>query len=111
MSTTNEDIKPIDIVIPWVDPNDPAWQAEKRKYHDPGNEEADAREIRYRDWDNLKYVFRSIEKCAPWVRKVHFITCGQIPEWMNVNNPKLHLVNHTDYIPAEYLTTFSSQVI
>ena len=111
MSTTNENVKPIDIVIPWVDSNDPTWQAEKRKYQDPSNEEADARVIRYRDWDNLKYVFRSIEKCAPWVRKVHFVTCGQIPKWMNVDNPKLHLVNHKDYIPAEYLPTFSSHVI
>ena len=111
MSVETVENKPIDIVIPWVDPNDPVWQAEKRKYQDPNNEEADSREIRYRDWDNLKYVFRSIEKCAPWVRKVHFITCGQVPEWMNVNNPKLHLVNHTDYIPHEYLPTFSSHVI
>lgn len=101
----------IDIVIPWVDPNDPAWQAEKRKYQQDSNEEEDVREIRYRDWDNLKYVFRSIDKCAPWVRKVHFITCGQVPEWMNVNNPKLNLVNHEDYIPHEYLPTFSSHVI
>lgn len=100
----------IDIVIPWVNPNDPKWQEEKRKYQQP-NEEEDSREIRYRDWDNLKYVFRSIEKCAPWVRKVHFITCGQVPEWMNTNNPKLHLVNHEDYIPTEYLPTFSSHVI
>lgn len=101
----------IDIVIPWVDPSDPEWRAEKRKYQQNTTEEEDTREIRFRDWDNLKYVFRSIEKCAPWVRKVHFITCGQVPEWMNVNNPKLHLVNHTDYIPAEYLPTFSSHVI
>ena len=101
----------IDIVIPWVDSNDPAWQAEKRKYDGTVNSEEDAREIRYRDWGNLKYVFRSIEKCAPWVRKVHFVTCGQIPEWMNTNHPKLHLVDHKDYIPAENLPTFSSHVI
>ena len=101
----------IDIVIPWVDSNDLKWQAEKKKYQPNANSEEDIRDIRYRDWDNLKYVFRSIENCAPWVRKVHFVTCGQIPSWMNVNNPKLHLVNHTDYIPKEYLPTFSSHVI
>ena len=101
----------IDIVLPWVDPNDPAWQAEKRKYEKTVNSEEDARDIRYRDWDNLKYVFRSIEQCAPWIRKVHFVTCGQIPEWMNTDNPKLHIVNHKDYIPEEYLPTFSSHVI
>ena len=101
----------IDIVLPWVDPNDPSWQEEKHRYDGTVNSEEDAREIRYRDWDNLKYVFRSIEKFAPWINKIHFITCGQIPEWMNVDNPKLHLVDHKDYIPKEYLPTFSSHVI
>lgn len=100
----------IDIVIPWVNPNDLEWQESKRKYQH-NSEEIDLREIRFRDWDNLKYVFRSIEKCAPWVRKVHFITCDQAPDWLNKNNPKLHLVNHSDYIPEEYLPTFSSHVI
>lgn len=103
--------RPIDIVIPWVDSSDPQWQAEKRKYQKDANAEEDTREIRFRNWDNLKYVFRSIEKCAPWVRKIHFVTCGQIPLWMNINNPKLHLVNHKDYIPEQYLPTFSSHVI
>ncbi len=101
----------IDIVLPWVDPNDPAWQKEKRKYSKTVNAEEDAREIRFRDWNNLKYVFRSIEKCAPWVNKIHFVTCGQTPEWLNVNHPKLHPVSHKDYIPEEYLPTFSSHVI
>lgn len=106
-----ENSEKIDIVVPWVNSNDPAWQREKRRYDGSVNAEEDARDIRYRDWDNLKYLFRSIEKCAPWVNKVHFVTCGQIPDWMNVNNPKLHLVNHKDYIPEEYLPTFSSHVI
>ena len=29
-------------------------------------------EVRYRDWQNLKYWFRAVEKYAPWVRKIHF---------------------------------------
>ena len=101
----------IDVIIPWVDSNDINWQNDKKLYDKSVNSEEDARDIRYRDWDNLKYVFRSIEKCAPWVNKIHFVTCGQIPKWMNVDNPKLHLVNHKDYIPEEYLPTFSSHVI
>ncbi|GFI49525.1 exopolysaccharide phosphotransferase CpsY [Lachnospiraceae bacterium] len=107
----NLDQGPIDIVIPWVDSNDPIWLAEKRKYQTYSNNEEDTRDIRFRDWDNLKYVFRSIEECAPWIRKVHFVTCGQIPKWMNLDNPKLHMVNHSDYIPDDYLPTFSSHVI
>lgn len=52
-----------------------------------------------------------VEKFAPWVNKVHFITCGQIPDWLNLNAPKLHFVKHSDYIPSEYLPTFSSRPI
>lgn len=101
----------IDIVIPWVDPSDPEWRALKKKYSGQVTSEDDDREIRYRDWDNLKYVFRGIEKFAPWVNKVHFITYGHLPKWLNVNAPKLHIVKHEDYIPEEYLPLFSSHVI
>lgn len=105
------DYNQIDIVIPWVDPSDPEWQAERKKYSPEVTTEDDDREIRYRDWDNLRYVFRGIEKFAPWVRKVHFITYGHLPKWLNVNSPKLHIVRHEDYIPEEYLPLFSSHVI
>ena len=99
----------IDFVIPWVDPGDPKWQKE-RAQHAPG-ESADGSEIRYRDFDNLQYWFRGIEKFAPWVNKVHFITYGHLPPWLNTNHPKLNIVYHKDYIPEEYLPTFSSHVI
>lgn len=101
----------IDIVIPWVDPSDPEWQANKKKYSSQITDEDDDREIRYRDWENLQYVFRSIEKYSPWINKVHFITCGHLPNWLNVNASKLHVVRHEDYIPKEYLPIFSSHVI
>ncbi|MCD8129700.1 MAG: stealth family protein [Lachnospiraceae bacterium] len=99
----------IDFVITWVDGNDPAWQKEKAKYRP--QTEADDRPERYRDWEFLPYWFRGVERYAPWVRRIHFITCGQIPDWMNTSHPKLHLVSHEDYIPREYLPTFSSRVI
>lgn len=100
---------PIDFVILWVDPNDKEWQIEKNKFQI--NKIVDEREIRYRDWDNLQYLFRGIEKFAPWVNKVHFITYGHLPKWLNVNHPKLNIVNHRDYIPKEYLPTFNSDPI
>lgn len=97
----------IDFIITWVDGNDPKWQDEYQKYID--NKEVNF--AHYRDYGTLKYWFRAVEKYAPWVNKVHFVTCGQIPEWMNVNHPKLNLVNHSDYIPKEYLPTFSANPI
>lgn len=102
------DIK-VDFVIPWVDGSDPEWQKEKAKYDNQAN--IDKRDIRYRDLENLKYWFRGVEKFTPWVNKVHFITWGHIPKWLNTNHPKLNIVYHEDYIPKKYLPTFSSRVI
>lgn len=99
----------IDFVIPWVDGGDPEWIAQKAKYSGQvltGNEAE-----RFRDWEQLKYWFRGVEKFAPWVNKIHFITCGHVPEWLNLDHPKLHWVKHEDYIPAEYLPVFSSHPI
>lgn len=100
----------IDFVIPWVNGNDPNWLAEFNRYA-PSDKTLDARNIRYRDYDLLRYWFRGVEKFAPWVRRVHFITCGQKPDWLNLGAPKLQWVRHSDYIPAEYLPVFSANPI
>lgn len=100
---------PIDIVIPWVDDSDPKWQEQRLQYKAGHN--VDNSSARYRDWDIFQYWFRSIEKNAPWVRKIHLITFGHLPPWLNIDHPKLHIVNHKDYIPEEYLPTFSSHTI
>ena len=101
--------KKIDFVLLWVDGTDKNWLMEKKKYK--ADIDISDSIIRYRDWDNLKYWFRSVEKYAPWVNKIYFVTCGQKPSWLNENNPKLVFVDHKDYIPKEYLPTFSSHVI
>lgn len=101
----------IDFVITWVDDNDPIWQKSFHTYLPQSQYTDDIRYIRYRNWDNLRYWFRGVEKFAPWVNKVHLITSGQIPDWLNLNAPKLHFVKHSDYIPIEYLPTFSSRPI
>ena len=104
----------IDFVVLWVDGNDENWKKEKKKYEQKkknGENDLDSRDIRYRDWENLKYWFRGVEKFAPWVNKVHFITCGHLPIWLNIDNPKLHIVKHSDYMPEDCLPTFNSNSI
>ena len=102
----------IDIVVTWVDMSDPAWKAEFDRY--AGNKENTANgvsETRFRDYGLLRYWFRGVEKFAPWVRKIHFVTSGQKPEWLDASNPKIGLVSHKDYIPAQFLPTYNSVVI
>lgn len=102
----------IDIVVLWVDGGDAAWQSEKDKYlRLETGKGLDVAANRYRDWETMRYWFRGIETFAPWVRKVHFVTCGQKPEWLNEKCPKLHCVSHADYMPAVALPCFNSSAI
>lgn len=102
----------IDFVISWVDMTDPEWNVKFAKYaNNKGNTKNGVSEARFRDNGFLRYWFRGVEKFAPWVRKIHFITDGQKPEWLDVSNPKIHLVRHDEIIPAGFLPTFNSVVI
>lgn len=67
---------------------------------------------RYRG-DNylLRFWFRSIETFAPWVNRIHFVSCGQLPDWLNTTHPKISIVHHKDFIPDKYLPTFNSRTI
>ena len=106
-----EDYK-IDFVIPWVDGSDPDWAAEKQKYWQAAGHWPDGNAAsRFRDWDNLRYWFRGAEKFAPWVNHIYFVTCGQIPDWLNCSHPKLTVVDHRDFIPEKYLPVFSANPI
>ena len=98
----------IDAVILWVDGADIAWRNQMAKYSGPKTSFDDNR---FRDWGLLKYWFRSVEKNAPWINKIHFITWGHVPEWLDETNPKLNIVKHDDFIPKKYLPTFNSNAI
>jgi hypothetical protein len=100
----------IDFVLPWVDGNDPIWQKEKAHYSSQktGTEGSSS----YRDMGTLKYVLRSIEKNCPWYNKIHLITCGHFPEWLDINHPKINLVTHEElYFDKTHLPVFSSSSI
>ena len=103
---------PIDIVLPWLDDHDPSWQAELRdslgKY--PRDEGADSN-IHFESWDNLHLWFRAMEKFMPWVHRIVLITWGHVPDFLRIDHEKLFIVRHKDYIPAEYLPTYNSNVI
>ena len=105
----NNNNYPIDIVIPWVDGEDPAWLEEKAKYSNEVT--TSVHDYNYKEWGMLKYWFRGIEKNASWIRNVYFITWGHLPAWLNTEHPKLRIINHKDYIPEKYLPTFSSHTI
>lgn len=99
----------IDFVVTWLDSTDPEWQESYYKFQ--LNNSGYKGNVRFRNMDIFRYWFRAVEAYAPWVNKVFLITNGKFPDWINRENKKLVLVKHSDYIPEEYLPTFSSCTI
>lgn len=103
----------IDFVITYLDGADPKWVKERNKYRNlqqKGTAHENG-ESRYRNMDNFNFLLRSIEKYTPWVNKIHIVTWGHVPDWLNINHPKINIVNHKDFIPEGYLPTFNSNAI
>jgi len=99
----------IDFVITWVDGNDSNWLKAREQFLEAENDLNKA--SNYKDWDNLQYLFRGIEKFAPWVNKIYFVTYGHLPKWLNTNHEKLVIVKHEDFLKKENLPTFNINAI
>ncbi|KYO36469.1 N-acetylglucosamine-1-phosphotransferase subunits alpha/beta [Alligator mississippiensis] len=67
---------------------------------------------RFEDNEELRYSLRSIERHAPWVRHIFIVTNGQIPSWLNLDNPRITIVTHQEIFQnLSHLPTFSSPAI
>ncbi|WP_139981661.1 stealth conserved region 3 domain-containing protein [Nocardioides litoris] len=107
---------PVDVVYTWVDGSDPAWDAARRaRLAGVGGEAvssaAASGAARFVDRGELRHSLRGLHLFAPWVRTIHVVTAGQVPDWLDVDHPQVHLVDHRDLLPAEALPTFSSHAI
>lgn len=49
---------------------------------------------RFQDNEELRYSLRSIEMFAPWVRNIYIVTNGQLPNWLNLEHPRLKVITH-----------------
>ncbi|XP_037702598.1 N-acetylglucosamine-1-phosphotransferase subunits alpha/beta isoform X2 [Choloepus didactylus] len=75
-------------------------------------QDEDVSASRFEDNEELRYSLRSIEKHAPWVRNIFIVTNGQIPSWLNLDNPRVTIVTHQDVFQnLSHLPTFSSPAI
>jgi len=67
---------------------------------------------RFQDNEELRFSLRSVWKYAPWVRNIYIVTNGQIPSWLNLQHPRIHIVPHTSiFSNLTHLPTFSSPAI
>lgn len=102
----------IDLVYLWVDGDDPKWQAKKRALTGSLSDNSETNNKgRYINNDELKYALRSVEKHAPWIRRIFIVTDDQQPTWLNIDHPRIQVVDHKDMMPAEALPSFNSTVI
>lgn len=106
----------IDAVYTWVNGSDPEWLKQMLSYRNQSEVNdvmnSSISPSRFRDNDELKYSLRSLEKFAPWIHKVFIVTNGQVPSWLDVNNPKVEIVTHAQiFRNPNDLPTFSSAAI
>ncbi|XP_030576539.1 N-acetylglucosamine-1-phosphotransferase subunits alpha/beta [Archocentrus centrarchus] len=75
-------------------------------------QDEDVSASRFEDNEELRYSLRSVEKHAPWVRHIFIVTNGQIPSWLNLDNPRVSVITHQDiFLNHSHLPTFSSPAI
>lgn len=101
----------IDLLYLWVNGNDPKWMAKRDAFIGKPSEKTENCKGRYADSGELKYSLRSVEKYAPWIRKIFIVTDDQVPEWLDTTNPKIRIVDHKEILPAESLPCFNSSLL
>ena len=96
----------MDVVITYVDGNDPLWKLDYEKYSD-----VPVMEKRFRDWGTLKYLLRGVEKHMPFVSNVFLVVSheSQVPQWIDKN--VVRVILHKDFIPETLLPTFNCNPI
>ena len=105
---------PVDLVIYWVDGADRRWRKRKAKRaRDTGAEYGEEPELdyRYRQFDELRYALRSVERFAPWVQRIFLVTDGQRPHWLDERDTNLEVIDHTQILPESALPTFNPRAI
>lgn len=66
-------------------------------------QDEDVSASRFEDNEELRYSLRSVERHAPWVRHIFIVTNGQIPSWLNLDNPRVTVITHQVSITLFYI--------
>ena len=107
--------KKIDLVYLWVDGSDEKWAEKKAnalaKYKGIALNKDTVASCRFLQNDELKYSLRSVEKYASWINHIYIVTDNQVPKWLNLDNPKITIVNQNEIMPSKFLPCFNSCAI
>lgn len=113
------DAFPIDVVLTWVDGDDPRHKAKMSRFvtSDMQQEDDIAGTTRFKSVGEIFFCVASINKFAPWVRKIFVVTDEQNPhleEFLSYNFPDgsipVEIVDHRVIFRGyeQYLPTFNS---
>ncbi|MEV6429260.1 stealth family protein [Nocardia sp. NPDC051463] len=102
----------IDIVFSWVDGSDPEFRARRAgMLAQVVVGEGDDADARIRQIDELKYALRSVDKNAPWIRRIFIATDSAVPDWLGAH-PKVTVVRAVDHFSdTSGLPTFNSHAV
>jgi len=96
----------VDLVYTWVTGDDPDYIKVCKSY---AENPSDINPERYRDsYELLKHSLRSAEKYLDWFRNIYIVTARpQVPDWLDLSDPRINLVHHDQIVDQEYLPTFN----
>lgn len=103
----------IDLVYLWVDGSDSIWLNKRNLFlsKKTGLSNEATSKARISDNQELRFSLRSVEQNAPWIRKVFIVTDEQTPSWLNINNPRVKIVDIRKLVPPKSLPCYNSVVI
>jgi hypothetical protein len=105
----------IDAVYLWVDSSTAAFRQAFEAYGPTASQPADSdaqSENRFRDNGELRFSLRSLERFAPWIRRIYIVTNGEVPKWLVQPHPRVTIIPHDSlFLRKSDLPTFNSNAI
>lgn len=111
--------EPIDVVITWVDGNDPAHRARRAHYMEQSGQRLNENASNPHRWeqsDEIYYCLQSIHNHAPWVRRIWIVVEAEGPDLTRLPQTlrnKISIALHADIFAGytDVLPTFNSLAI
>jgi hypothetical protein len=105
----------VDIVYLWVDGSALGFDEKIKSLLSSSTKVKSADQIgirRFRNNDELLYSLRSVHLFAPWARRIHVVTEGLHPSWLNTRHDKIAIVTHEQIFRRKRdLPVFNSNAI
>ncbi|MFU8928191.1 Stealth CR1 domain-containing protein [Acinetobacter puyangensis] len=116
----NNTAQSIDVVIAWVDGNDPKLKQKRQQHLSPEQASDAVSDTRFASNNEIYFCIASILKYVPYSGTIYIVTDQQRPQWIDefeqqglCNKYKIRIIDHTELFTGheQYLPTFNSLAI